>query len=139
MVAAGAVRRVLVTGANKGIGLQVCKKIVQTVPDAHVLLGSRSSARGAKAVEDVIASEPTAAGRVEMVELDVADEASVAAAAAAIQAKFADDAQPLFALCNNAGVGFGRSIAETLATNFYGTKSGRPASEPRTELNKAAL
>ena len=41
-----ALRRVLVTGANKGIGLQICKKIVSTVPDAHVLLGSRSAVRG---------------------------------------------------------------------------------------------
>ena len=87
------------TGANKGIGLQICKTIVQTVPDAHVLLvrrlsdvsplvcayvldrlasvpvpqGSRSKARGEKAVAEVIASEPTADGRVELVELDVLD------------------------------------------------------------------
>jgi len=113
-------RRVLVTGANKGIGLQICKKIVQTVPDAHVLLGSRSAVRGEKAVQEVLAAEPTAAGRVELVELDVTDDASVAAAAAAVAAKFPDE--PLFGICNNAGVGFGRSIKETLETNFYGTK-----------------
>ena len=114
-----AVRRVLVTGANKGIGLQICKKIVQTVPDAHVLLGSRSADRGERAVADVIASEPTAEGRVELVVLDVTDDASVAAAADAFKAKYG--AGGLFGICNNAGVGFGRSISETLATNFYGS------------------
>ena len=161
------VRRVLVTGANKGIGLQIVKKIVQTVPDAHLLLGSRDKARGEKAVQDVIALDPTAAGRVELLELDVTSDDSVAAAAAAVRAKYPDDAHPLFGLCNNAGVGvtqagasalstrttprhsphaasltldrpcpthltgpaservcgqFGKSIPETLETNFYGTK-----------------
>lgn len=123
LVAGGAASsmRVLVTGANKGIGLQICKKIVQTVPDAHVLLGSRSLVRGKKAVEEVIKADPSAAGRVEVVEIDVADEESIAAAAKAVASRFGDDATPLYGICNNAGVGFGRSIKETLATNFYGT------------------
>ena len=116
-----AVRRVLVTGANKGIGLQICKKVVETVPDAHVLLCSRSAPRGEAAVKAVLASEPTAAGRVEMLQLDVTDDDSVAAAVEAVKAKYPDEPTPLFAVCNNAGIGFGRSIPETLATNFYGT------------------
>lgn len=121
LTAAGAVRRVLVTGANKGIGLQICKKIVATQPDAHVVLGSRSASRGEKAVADVLASEPSAAGRVEMLQLDVSDEASVAAAASELAARYPSEPTPLHGLCNNAGVGFGRSIRETLATNFYGS------------------
>lgn len=119
---AAAMQRVLVTGANKGIGLQICKKIVQTVPDAHVLLGSRSKARGDKAVEAVIASEPSAAGRVELLVLDVTDDSSVTAAANAVAAKYPEEAHPLYAICNNAGIGFGKGIAETLDVNFYGTK-----------------
>jgi hypothetical protein len=59
------------------------RQIVQTVPDATILLGSRSATRGEKALADVLASEPSAAGRVELVEIDVADDASVEAAAAA--------------------------------------------------------
>jgi len=121
-VSAASVRRVLVTGANKGIGLQICRKIVQTVPDATILLGSRSATRGEKALADVLASEPSAAGRVELVEIDVADDASVEAAAAAVTAMFPEEAHPLYAICNNAGVGFGRSIKETCNVNFYGTK-----------------
>lgn len=120
--AASGVRRVLVTGANKGIGLQICKMIVRTEPDVHVLLGSRSAVRGEQAVATVIESEPSAAGRVELVEIDVADNASVESAAEAVAAMFPEEAHPLFAICNNAGVGFGRSITETLETNFYGTK-----------------
>jgi len=119
---AAALKRVLVTGANKGIGLQICKKIVQTVPDAYVLLGSRSKTRGEKAVAAVIASDPSADGRVELVELDVTDDSSVSAAAKAVAAKYPDEAHPLYGICNNAGIGFGKSIAETLSVNFYGTK-----------------
>ena len=111
----------LVTGANKGIGLQICKKIVQTVPDAHVLLGSRSAERGEKAVQEVISSVPDAAGRVELLELEVTDDASVAAAVKTVADKYGSE-KPLYGLCNNAGIGFGRSIPDTLATNFYGTK-----------------
>ena len=121
VAAAASTRRVLVTGANKGIGLQICKKIVQTVPDAHVLLGSRNQARGEKAVEDVLASDASAAGRVELVVLDVTDDASIAAAAKDVAARFSDESTPLFGICNNAGIGFGKSITETLATNFFGT------------------
>lgn len=115
------VRRVLVTGANKGIGLQICKKIVATVPDAHVLLASRDAGRGKKAVQEVTSSLPDAAGRVELLELDVTDDTSVARAVEAVVAKYGSD-KPLYGLCNNAGIGFGRSVSDTLATNFYGTK-----------------
>ena len=114
---AGAIRRVIVTGGNKGIGLQICRKILADVPDSHVVLGSRSAARGEKAVASLIAEDPAAhEGRIETVELDVTDDASVAAAAATIKAKYSDEAHPLWGICNNAGVGFGRSIKETLAT-----------------------
>ena len=106
-----ALRKILVTGANKGIGKQICAKILSEVPDAHVLLGSRDAARGAAAVADLSAYE----GRVEAVELDVTDESSVAKAAEGVDG-------PLYGIVNNAGVGFGRTIAETLAPNYYGAK-----------------
>ena len=85
----------------------------------HVVLGSRSLSRGEKAVAEVIASQPSAEGRLDLLELDVTSDKSVAAAAEAVAAKYPE---PLFGLCNNAGVGFGKSIPNTLETNFYGTK-----------------
>lgn len=121
LASVSAVRRVIVTGANKGIGLQIAKRILADVPDSHVLLGSRDATRGEKAVASVIAANPAAEGRVECVELDVTDDASVKAAAACVKAKYADEPNPLFGICNNAGIGFGKSIKETCATNFYGT------------------
>jgi len=135
---AAGVRRVLVTGANKGIGLQICKKIVSTVPDAHVILGSRNAARGEKAVQEVISSVPDAAGRVELLELEVTDDASVAAAVSKLVTKYGSE-KPLYGLCNNAGIGFGKSIPDTLATNFYGTKRVSEAFLPLLDPEKGRI
>lgn len=118
----GAVRRVLVTGANKGIGRAICKRILVDYPDVHVLLGSRSVARGKSAVEGIIVEVPEAEGRLELLPLDVTDEGSVEAAAASVKVKYEAETTPLYAICNNAGIGFGRSIRDTLETNFYGSE-----------------
>lgn len=115
-------RAVLVTGGNKGIGRAICRRIVADHADAFVFLGSRDAARGVAAVESIVADVPSAAGRIAPVTLDVTDDASVAAAAASVRESLPDGAASLYAVCNNAGVGFGRSIAETLATNTYGVK-----------------
>ena len=37
---------ILVTGANKGIGLAVVEALLQEVPESVLLLGSRDQARG---------------------------------------------------------------------------------------------
>ncbi len=37
-------------------------------------------------------------------------------------AKFPDEPTPLHGLCNNAGIGFGKSIPVTLSANFYSQK-----------------
>ena len=43
-------RRILGTGANKGIGLAIVKKLLAVVPDSHLYLGSRDVERGKRAV-----------------------------------------------------------------------------------------
>lgn len=114
-MSASARRTVLVTGANKGIGLQISKKILSDVGDSAVLLGCRDVSRGENAVAEIVAENPDANGRVSVLALDVTSDESVAAAAAAIDGR-------LHGLVNNAGVGFGRSVEETLAPNYYGAK-----------------
>ena len=37
---------ILVTGANKGIGLAIVEALLQEVPESILLLGSRDQARG---------------------------------------------------------------------------------------------
>ncbi|MFA7330213.1 MAG: SDR family NAD(P)-dependent oxidoreductase [Candidatus Delongbacteria bacterium] len=63
-------RTALVTGGNRGIGLEVCRQLAGQ--GVHVLLGSRNYEAGAEA-----ARELAAAGLVECLELDVADPASI--------------------------------------------------------------
>ncbi|GMH86620.1 hypothetical protein TrVE_jg7364 [Triparma verrucosa] len=108
-----ALRTVLVTGANKGIGRAICEKIIAEGPDdVAVLLGSRDLERGKQAAAGM---NPD---RVTVLELDVKSEESVAAAALAVKGMNCD----LIGIVNNAGIGFGNTIAETLDVNFWGTK-----------------
>ena len=78
-------KRALVTGANRGIGLAIAKGLVEQGHD--VLVGSRNLAAGEKAARKIGAT---------VLHLDVADEASIANAVA--------DAGTLDILVNNAGI-----------------------------------
>ena len=40
------VKRVLVTGGNKGIGKAICARLLADHPDVYVILGSRNAERG---------------------------------------------------------------------------------------------
>ncbi|MEJ8474581.1 SDR family NAD(P)-dependent oxidoreductase [Roseibium algae] len=81
----------LVTGANKGIGLQIATDLVEK--GMCVLIGSRSLENG-ETTAAMIGPEAHA------LQLDVTDPASIAAAAARIQSEFGR----LDVLVNNAGI-----------------------------------
>ncbi|WP_027483399.1 SDR family oxidoreductase [Deinococcus pimensis] len=70
-------RIALVTGGNRGIGLEVCRQLAAR--GLHVLLAARDEERGERAAESLRAG----GGQVAFVPLDVADEASVHALARA--------------------------------------------------------
>ena len=110
---AAAARRVLITGANKGIGLANVEAILSAHADAFVFLGSRDAARGDAARASLA---PELAARCEVVPLDVTSDASVAAAAARVAAH-----GPLYAALLNSGVA-GCGAAETMAVNLAGVK-----------------
>ena len=85
-------RRVaLVTGANKGIGLQIAKDLVAR--GLTVLVGSRDPAKGETAAREI-------GEGAHAIQLDVTDQASIAAAAARIRSEFGR----LDVLMNNAGI-----------------------------------
>ena len=89
-------RTALVTGANSGLGLQTAKALAGA--GATVLLGCRDARRAAAARSEIAAATPAAT--VEIVELDLADLASVKRAAGEVAAR----EEPLDLLVNNAGV-----------------------------------
>lgn len=81
----------LVTGANKGIGLQIAKDLAAR--GFTVLVGSRDPARGEEAAR-------TIAGDARALELDVTDAKSIAAAAARVRSEIGR----LDVLVNNAAI-----------------------------------
>ncbi|RPD49594.1 SDR family NAD(P)-dependent oxidoreductase [Hymenobacter sediminis] len=114
----------LVTGSNKGIGLEVARLLAQQ--GFFVYLGSRNLAAGQAAAQQLhVAGLPS----VEALELDVTRPESIRAARAAIGAKTA----VLDVLINNAGISGGtpqsireatpEQFQEVFATNVFGVAS----------------
>jgi len=111
-------RRVLVTGANKGVGFAIAERILEHADDTFVFLGSRDRERGGAAAERLLA-QPGRADRVCVVEIDVSDDASVSRAAAEVREASGSDA--LYGIVNNAGIGIGsEDLAAVLDVNTRG-------------------
>ncbi len=102
----------LVTGANKGIGIQIARQLADG--GLTVYVGSRDAGRGQRAVDEI-------AGDTRLLVLDVADEKSIAAAA--------EQVPSLDILVNNAGIMVGNetppeasveAFRRTYETNVFG-------------------
>jgi NAD(P)-dependent dehydrogenase (short-subunit alcohol dehydrogenase family) len=87
-------KTILVTGANKGIGLEICRQLARL--DHRVILSARSADRGEKAVKD-LASDGL---KVEFLRLDTADEADIHRAARELKQRI----KALHVLINNAAI-----------------------------------
>lgn len=113
-------KRILVTGANKGIGLAIVRAILEQHDDTFVWLGSRDLARGESAAAQLVEGRPAWKARLEVIALDVADERSVLAA----RDRIAASGQKLYGLVNNAGVGHasGLGLADILDVNVLGVQ-----------------
>lgn len=131
-------RIALVTGANKGIGLEIARQLAQA--GIHVLVGARDPGRGSAAV-----AELSAAGlRSQFVRLDLADHDTIAAAAEAIAAEHGR----LDILVNNAGIldaedgppssGSPEAARRIMDTNFVGTLAVTQAMLPLLRQSPAA-
>ncbi|XVE77090.1 hypothetical protein DITRI_Ditri13aG0034200 [Diplodiscus trichospermus] len=136
-------RYAVVTGANKGIGLEICKQLASK--GIMVVLTARDEKRGLEAIEKL--KENGLSDNVVFHQLDVADPASIASLVEFIKTKFGK----LDILVNNAGIsgvqadvdavkaaGFGQpgaqmkwsrlltqtpeSCEKCLQTNYYGAK-----------------
>jgi NAD(P)-dependent dehydrogenase (short-subunit alcohol dehydrogenase family) len=110
-------RVALVSGGNRGIGLEVCRRLAEE--GLTVILGSRDEQRGREAAEGL-------AGEVAVRQLDVADAGSVERLAASIESDFGR----LDVLVNNAAISNdeGQSgaeadldrVREALEANLFG-------------------
>lgn len=124
-------RRILVTGANKGIGRAIARAILAEHADTFVLLGSRDEGRGREAATALTGENASWGARLAVVPIDVADERSVASARARVQDLLG--AEQLYGLVNNAGLGGESSLAEILAVNALGVRRVTEAFLPMLE------
>ena len=109
----------LVTGANKSIGFEVVKQLLDL--GYYVYLGSRDIKKGSEAVVQLKSD------RVEVIQIDVSDPTSVESAGKRLAGKI----NSLDVLVNNAGISGGftqpptalsiETIRQVFDTNFFGT------------------
>src|SRR3954469_5061628 len=110
----------LVTGANRGIGFEVCRQLARR--GFIVILTARDAAKAEAAAHKLGKS-----GRVESLALDVADASSIGKAAAEVANRHGH----LDVLVNNAGINYDTwetaenaniagTVVETIATNLLG-------------------
>lgn len=127
---------VLITGANKGIGLEVARQLAGK--GMHVMLGSRDTGRGQKAVDTLHAE---GLHEVELLTLDVSSQESIDKAAADVTQRFG----VLDVLINNAAIivdqaaptqATQEALRQTFDTNFFGAIAVAQAFVPL--LRKAA-
>lgn len=113
-------RVALVTGANRGIGLEVCRQLAER--DFVVLLTARDAAKAESGAKKL-----AKAGRVEPLVLDVANASSIERAAGEVARRYPH----LDVLVNNAGINYDTwetvanadidgTVVETIAANLIG-------------------
>lgn len=117
----GQTMKILITGANRGLGFALAKTAVER---GHtVLAGARSLERGLEQLEELRSS---AADQVEPIQLDVTDEESVRRAADTVNERYGR----LDVIINNAAILLGREstieeldmqmMVESMDVNLYG-------------------
>jgi NAD(P)-dependent dehydrogenase (short-subunit alcohol dehydrogenase family) len=131
-------RIAFVTGANKGIGLEIARQLAQA--GVSVIIGARDAERGNTAVA-YLSSQGLV---VTFVQIDLLDEASISAAAATISKKHGR----LDILVNNAGIADWtdgapsrsklEAVRRVIETNFVGTLAVTQAMLPLLRESKAA-
>lgn len=134
------ITKVLITGANTGLGWQIAKKLATEHKDYHIIMSGRKKDAIEKAVADFQAQ---GLANVESLVLDISNDASIAAAAKAVT----DRHGRLDVLLNNAGLTSDNGACETdlsrpkwdmvFQVNVFGTAAVTDAFLPLLEKSRA--
>lgn len=120
-------RFVLITGANRGIGLALVEKVLQKSSDTSVFMAARNLSQGQEARKRLIAKYPDWGTRLAVVELDVSKEDSIKAAVQQVREVLGG--WPLYALVNNAGSAL-PDAWDTVKINTFGVLAVSSAFAP---------
>jgi len=116
-------KRILITGANKGIGLATVAKLLGSYDETFLLLGSRDSKKGQQALNSLLDIQPEWKDRLDLIQIDVEQDLSVNSAAEEVVTKFGMTPSPLYAIVNNAGIGDSmQGLNKVLQVNTFGPK-----------------
>ena len=124
-------RAILVTGANKGIGFHIVKKLLNDDVDSVILLGTRDLTRGQNALDNL--GNPS---NVHLLQLDMSSTESIQQAVEEIKTKYPNQ---LDVVINNAGINLQELTIEaartTFAVNYYGIKQLNELLQPLINEN----
>ena len=116
-------KRILITGANKGIGLATVAKLLGSYDETFLLMGSRDSKKGQQALNSLLDIQPEWKDRLDLIQIDVEQDLSVNSAAEEVVTKFGKTPSPLYAIVNNAGIGDSMlGLNKVLQVNTFGPK-----------------
>jgi len=116
-------KRILITGANKGIGLATVVKLLGSYDETFLLMGSRDSKKGQQALNSLLDIQPEWKDRLDLIQIDVEQDLSVNSAAEEVVTKFGKTPSPLYAIVNNAGIGDSMlGLNKVLQVNTFGPK-----------------
>ena len=122
---------VLISGANQGLGYEMCKKLATEQPDFHILLASRDAKKGHEAAAKLQHLQ----GTVEAVQLDISKDDSIETCVEWIETKYGH----LDVLINNAAISdysirdeptIRAKMQKCFDTNVFGTASLTDACVP---------
>ena len=114
-------KKIFVTGANKGIGLGIVTRLLESHRDTFIYLGCRDAEKGHYAIETLAKESTDWADRLCVLEIDVADQNSTKLAASKIREYHSADDSLLYAIVNNAGIAHSDAgVAPIIEVNAFG-------------------
>ena len=98
-------KRIIVTGANKGIGLAIVRRLLSEFDETFLILAARCPEKSEQSVSMLLNENEAWQERLITLKLDVEQDDSVVEASKKIQSAFKGISGPIHCLINNAGVG----------------------------------